>query len=352
MTSQPASKRRVVLIGGVTLLFLAVVIWRVVQASAPQDPAPTVEQLREERGVPITVAAVERSALSIWEEFSGSVTGTRDATVLARADDRIAEVLVQVGDRVQRGQVLVRVANEAVAARTRQARAALAQAERAAERAKALLDAGAISDQAYEQATTQLELARADLAASSDPATLTSPLAGTVTELIARPGMIPRNGDALVRVADLSESVVRLQLSAGEVARLRAGQPARVVGSEARGQVRRVALQADPNTRLVEVQVAFPPSARLIAGTLATIEVETARRADALQVPRAAVRDGAVWVVDAEGIATRRQVRVGTQSAEVAEVLDGLAAGERVVVEGGSLLSEGARTRIVADEAR
>jgi RND family efflux transporter MFP subunit len=352
MTSQPASKRRYVLIGGVSVVFLAVVLWRVVQASTPPAPTPTVEQLREERGVPITVAAVERAALSIWEEFSGGVTGTRDAVVLARADDRIAEVLVQVGDRVQRGQVLLRVANEAVAARTRQARVALTQAERAAERAKALLDAGAISDQAYEQTTTQLELARADLAAASDPATITSPLDGTVTEVIARQGMIPRNGDALVRVADLSESVVRLRLSGDEVARVRVGQPARVVGSGARGQVRRVALQADPSTRLVEVQVAFPPSARLVTGTLATIEVETTRRAEALQVPRAAVRDGAVWVVSAEGVASRRAVRVGTQSAEIAEVLEGLDEGERVVVEGGSLLSEGARTRIVADEVR
>lgn len=311
-----------------------------------------MEQLRAERGVPVTVAAVERAGLSIWEEFSGSVTGTRDAVVLARADDRIAEVLVQVGDRVQRGQVVVRVANEAVSARTRQARAALTQAERGAERAKALLDAGAISDQAYEQATTQLELARADLAAASDPATITSPLDGTVTEVIARAGMIPRNGDPLVRVADLSESIVRLRLSAGEVGRLRVGQPARVVDSGAQGQVRRVALQADPATRLVEVQVVFPPGARLIAGTLATIEVETTRRADALQIPRAAVRDGSVWVVDAEGLASRRSVRVGMQSAEVAEVLDGLVAGDRVVVEGGNLLSEGARTRIVADEGR
>lgn len=352
MTNEPSSKRRYFIIGGASLLFLAVVVWRVVQATADQDAAPTVEQIRAEQGVPVTVAGVERSALSIWEEFSGSVTGTRDAAVLARADDRIAEVLVQVGDRVRRGQVLVRVANESVAARVRQARAALTQAERAAERAKALLDAGAISDQAYEQATTQLELARADLAAASDPSTLTSPLDGTVTELIARPGMIPRNGDALVRVADLRESIVRLRLSATEVARLRVGQPARVVESDARGQVRLVALQADPNTRLVEVQVVFPPSARLITGTLATIEVETTRRADALQVPRAAVRDGAVWVVDAEGLASRRTVRVGMQGADVVEVLEGLVVGDRVVVEGGSLLSEGARTRIVADEAR
>jgi multidrug efflux pump subunit AcrA (membrane-fusion protein) len=74
---------------------------------------------------------------------------------------------------------------------------------------------------------TQLELATADVAAARDVLTLTSPLAGTVTEVIARPGMIPSSGDPLVRVADLSQLVVYLRVSASEAAEIREGQPAR-----------------------------------------------------------------------------------------------------------------------------
>jgi membrane fusion protein, multidrug efflux system len=113
------------------------------------------------------------------------------------------------------------------------------------------------------------------------------------------------------------------------------------------GQVDRVALQADPATRLVEVEVGFPPGTGLIPGTLATVRIETASRASAVQVPRSAVRDSYVWIVTDDGRAARREVQTGIRGTEVIEIVGGLEPGERVVVEGGALLSEGAVVRVV-----
>jgi RND family efflux transporter MFP subunit len=225
--------------------------------------------------------------------------------VRARTGDQIAAVTVTVGDRVRTGQVLVRQAGEATEARARQAQAARTQAQRTVERLRPLHQAGAISDQEWEQALTQLELASADLAAARDALTLVSPLNGTVTEVIARPGMVPSSGDPLVRVADLSRLVVYLRVGAADAAEMTEGQPAQFGNTAVEGRVQRIALQADPATRLVEVEVAFPPTAGLIPGTLATVRIGVASREQAVQVPRAAVRDGAVWVVDAEGRASR-----------------------------------------------
>jgi RND family efflux transporter MFP subunit len=325
---------------------LALVIFRIVQATTPQEPARSVEEIRAADGVPVTVAMVESGDLAVGRELNGTVSGAREAVVRARSGDQIAAVPVSVGDRVAIGTVLVRQSGEGSGARVRQASAGLAQARRTVERLRPLHEAGAISDQDWEQALTQLELARADAAAAGDLLTLTSPLAGTGTEVTARPGMIPSAGDPLVRVADLSQLVVYLRVSATEAAEIREGQTARVpTGVE--GRVRRVALQADPATRLVEVEVAFPPTAGLIPGTLATVQVETATRSGVLQVPRDAVRDGAVWVVDGESRATRRPVQPGLQARDRVEIVSGLRAGERVVVQGGSLLSEGATVRVV-----
>lgn len=108
-----------------------------------------------------------------------------------------------------------------------------------------------------------------------------------------------------------------------------------------------MALQADPATRLVEVEVAFTPSAGLVPGTLATVQIEIATRENTITVPRAAVSGGQVWIVDAQGRAARRAVQPGLQSTDRVEILSGLQAGEQVVVEGGALLSEGAQVRIV-----
>lgn len=325
----------------------ALVGYRVWQAQTPPDPAPTVEQLREERGQPVTVATADAVAFEVWREYSGDVEGVREAIVRARSEDQVSAVLVSVGQTVRQGQVLVRQIGEVAGARVRQAQAALRQAERNVERLRPLHEAGAISEQDWDLAETQLEVAQADVAATGDALALTSPLAGTVTEVPARTGMIPSSGDPLVRIADLSRVLVRLRLSASQAAEVREGQPARLVGREPTARVRRIGLQAEPTTRLVEVEVAFPRDAALILGTLATIQVRVAARADAVVVPRAALRDDVVWVVVEGDRVARRPVSVGLQDPDRVELLSGVEAGERVVIAGASLLSDGARVRVV-----
>jgi membrane fusion protein, multidrug efflux system len=332
----------------VGFLLLATIVFRVVQASSPEEAAPTIEQIRAEQGVPVTTATVVAGELTVWREHNGTVSGAQEGVVRARTGDEIASVPVTVGTRVGRGQVLVRQTGEGTAARVRQAEAARRQAASMVERLRPLHAAGAISDQEWESAQTQLELSTADVVAARDATTLTSPLAGTVTEVIARPGMVPSAGDPLVRVADLSRLVVYVRVSAAEAAEIRQGQTARIAGTGQIGEVRRIALQADPATRRVEVEVSFPPTAGLIPGTLATVEIEVARRNNVIQVPRTAVRDGQAWVIDSDGRAARRSVQLGLQSQEQVEVVSGLQPGERVVVEGGGLLSDGAQVRIVA----
>lgn len=344
--AQGKRRRRLWIPAVLGVLVVGMIAFRVMQATADRPAQPTVEQIRAERGVPVTVATVESGPLTIWREYSGNVGGVREAVVRARTGDQVSEVPVEVGARVGMGQVLVRQSGEGSAARVRQAEAARRQAQSTVDRMRPLHEAGAISEQEWEQVQTQLELASADLAAARDMTVLTSPLAGTVTEVIARPGMIPSPGDPLVRVADLGRFVVSLRVSAAEAAEIREGQPARLANGEV-GRVRRLALQADPVTRLVEVEVEFPPTAGLVPGTLATVEIQVAARESAVWVPRAAVRDGGVWKVDAEGLARRAPVRTGLEARDQIEILDGVAPGDRVVVEGGALLSDGVRVRII-----
>lgn len=331
---------------GVVVLLVLLIALRVVQARTTEEAAPTVEEIREQQGVPVTAATAVREDMNVWRSFSGTVSGVRDAVVRARTGDEIAAVPVSAGQQVSRGQTLVRVAGQAAQARMRQARSALEQAQRAMERLRPLHEAGAISDQEWENAVTRYEMARDDLAAAGDPLTLTSPLSGTVTEVMARPGMIPSPGDPLVRVADLSRLVVRLHVSASDARAVREGEPARIPGGPT-GEVSRIALQADPATRLVEVEVGFPPGARLVPGTLERVEVRVGSEPDVVQVPSDAVREGAVWVIDEESRAYLRPVDVGLVTSESAEIRSGLEAGERVVVRGASLLSDGVLVRVV-----
>ncbi len=335
--------------GGLLVLVLATL--RLIQLSGEETPTETVDEIREREGIPVLVAEAERGTLEVWRTFSGTVTGERESVLRARSEDEVREVRVQVGDRVQAGQLLVRQSGQASEARIRQADAAVQQAERRVERLRPLWEAGALSDQDWEDANTALEVARADREALAGSTDGVAPIAGIVSEVPARPGMIPGQGDPLVRIVDDTAWRIPLQVSPEQAAELRSGQPARVgelVGGVP-GQVDRVSIQADARSRLVEVDVRVTGEgrARLRPGVFTPVHILVDLREEVIRVPRTAVRSEGVWVLNGDDRVELRAVEVGLRGAEWIEIVQGVEVGERVVVEGARLLSDGARARVV-----
>ncbi len=333
------------------LLLVTLFTLRLVQLSAEDEPAPTVDQIRDEEGMPVVVATAERGTLEAWRTFTGTVTGERESVVRARSDDEIRELRVRVGDRVRQGQLLVRQSGQSADARIRQADAAVQQAERRVERLRPLWEAGALSDQDWEDANTALELARADREALAGSMDGLAPIAGIVSEVPGRVGMIPAQGDPLVRIVDDSAWRIPLRMSPEQAAELRVGQAARVGSGEdaPEGVVDRVTLQADPRSRLVEVDVRVGggAAAGLRPGTFATVRVLVDSRDHVVRIPRTALRSEGVWVLNGDDRVELREVEVGLRADDWVEILTGVDAGERVVVEGTRLLSDGARARVV-----
>lgn len=364
-----------IVIGIIALGIVGVVAWRIIQASAPSEPSPDVEEIRAQTGIPVEVARVETAPLEVRRAFTGHVRGIRSATVRASTGDEIEDIPIRMGERVDAGQTVLRQSSRGSVASVRQAEAAYEQARRTVDRLRPLHEEGAISEQYFDNAVTALEVAEANLEAARKSVVLTSPIAGVVTDIPATVGSFPAAGDPLVHISDLSRIQVVLQVSPGQREELEEGQ--RVVLPLADGggigagsgdpdppiwvgEVTRIAMQAHPESRLIEVETTFrapaaPGSggfasrsgARIMPGFLTAVEIVVGTREEALLIPPEAVRDGGVWVVDAESMAHFQPVEVGLRSASRVEVLEGLQEGDRVVVAGGSLLSEGARTRIV-----
>jgi membrane fusion protein (multidrug efflux system) len=345
------TKRIVFAVIGLTLV--AVVVLRILQATAESEVDPDVDEIRRVAGIPVEVARAEVAPLVVRRQFTGVLRGIRSATVRARTGDEIIEIPVHVGQRVRAGAVMVRQSSRGSAAAVRQAEAAWEQSNRRVERLRPLRAEGAVSDQDWDDAVTALAVAEANLAAARRSVVLTSPIDGVVTDILQTQGTFPESGDPLVRVSDLSGLQVTFQVSTRQARELALGQRAELPDFGLAGQVSRVALQADPETRLLEIEITFPGSGNatsaleLVPGSLVTAEVVVGSRDTALLVPRIAVRDTAVWVIDDEAIAHKRSVALGLAGDRMIEVLDGLSAGELVVVAGASLLSDGAKARIV-----
>jgi RND family efflux transporter MFP subunit len=312
-----------------------------------------VDEIRARTGIPVEVTVAQEGPLVVRREFTGALRGIQSATIRAKTGDEILDIPVRVGQRVRAGQVVLRQSSQGSMASVQQAEAAHEQARRTVERLRPLHERGAISDQDWDNAQTGLRVAEANLDAARRSVDLVSPIAGVVTDILSTCGSMPEPGDPLMRVSDLSRVQVLLQVSPEQARELALRQSATVPAHGLTGVVSRVALQADPVSRLLEVELTFPgigaDSVRAVPGTLVTAQIEVGQRARTLLVPRAAVRDGVAWVVDAEGVAHRREVTAGLEGDGQVEILSGLAPGERVVVAGASLLSDGARTRIVGD---
>lgn len=340
--------------GGLAVVLLAVVVLRIVQASRGAPEAPEVDEIRARSGIPVEVAVAREGPLVVQREFTGALRGIQSVTIRAKTGDEILDIPVHVGQRVRAGQVVIRQSSQGSMASVQQAEAAHEQARRTVERLRPLHERGAISEQDWDNAQTALRVAEANLEAARRSVDLVSPIAGVVTDILLTRGSMPESGDPLMRISDLSRVQVVLQVSPEQARELALRQAATVPAHGLTGAVSRVALQANPVSRLMEVELTFPgigaDSTRAVPGTLVTVLIEVGQRASALLVPRAAVRDGVAWVVDADDVAHRREVTAGLEGGGLVEIVSGLAPGERVVVAGASLLSDGARTRVVGGE--
>jgi len=340
-----------------TRTFTALAVLPVLAAAAcggaEQEPAATP-------GAAITAFTVTAESLPALLPVDGTVQGAERAVLSTRMMARIVSIDVEAGARVRRGQALLRLGVDDVAANRAQAEAGVAAAEaahaeavRQAARMDTLLAQDAVArvqrDQAHlqrDQAAAQLAAARAALAqvdAASAYATIRAPFAGAVSQRLANVGDLAVPGTPLIVVegAGPREAVLAVP---GDVARqLRPGTTVQVAGPSGwsgPATVRAVGAGADPMTRTVEVRATLP--ADWPTGVAVTALIPHGVR-ETIAIPeRVVVRRGqltGVRVVTPEGTVLR-WVRLGRslagapdQAAEPrVEVLSGLRSGERVAL--------------------
>lgn len=306
------------------------------------DPSALVQ-------VRTAVAAIEPFAEVISSIGTVSARSGHIASLSPPAPARIATVYVSQGQKVRAGTPLVAFEQAPFVAAAQSAEAALTAAERSYERARRLADAGIVPRKDADQAATELAQARAAAAVarrSAQLATLRSPISGVVTRLNAPLGASVDVTQPVVEVADLGALDIIFNVSPSDAARIAPGASVTLsAGESARGEplgvghITDVGGTVDSASRSVAVRALAPPTARpLRIGETIFGQIATAVHPRAIVVPVAAlVPDGdgfKVFVVTSGNVARERKVTVGRRTEASAEILSGLAAGERVVTEG------------------
>jgi membrane fusion protein, multidrug efflux system len=318
--------------------------------AAPADAAPPS----------LSTAPVTSTSASAQASYDGVVEAVRQTVIAAQVPGAVVALTVKAGDRVQAGQVLLRLDARAAeqtaaagAAQVRAARAAQEAATRDFERQQQLFAQNYISKAALDRAEAQYKATQAESAAQlasagaartqSDFYVVRAPYSGVVSDVAVVLGDMAMPGRPLLTVYDPSALRVKAALPQSAAARLPAGAnvQAEIPGLAGRIQPARTQLlpTVDPSTHTLELRLDLPAQLAGVApGMFARAWLPLAAEGDdRLFVPAQAVLRRAeltgVYVVGRDGKPLLRQVRLGRTDAGRVEVLSGLAPGERVALD-------------------
>lgn len=321
------------------------------------------------------LATVATGRIEASVAISGDLRALETVPIRSRLEADVEQVLVREGDRVRSGQLLARLdAGELEALRRSadadraSAQADLSTAQWNAEQSEELFKAGAIAEGDVRARRQAVDAARARLAATEarlrtaqrdlDATRVTAPAGGTIERRLVQTGERVTRGAQLFSLVRAEVLELAAAVPARAAAALRIGQTVRFTadGRAFTGRVARLSPTIDPGSRSVTVYVQVPNGdGQLRGNTFATGRVVERVVEGALLVPTAALRqspDGSTFVYRIEGEQIGAPgVRVGVvdDAAGMAQVTDGLAAGDRVVTGNVGTLGRGMKVQIVGD---
>lgn len=352
---------------------LAVVI---ALGSACTSPPPAAQaQANEPRDggagdpVPVEVVALETGEIEEILRFSANLEAERQVQVLARAPGLVRQVMVEEGDQVAAGAVLLQLEQEEQASQLARAENDLANASRELDQQKLLRERGVTSDQALQVAEYErkrIALLRDDAARGLRYTVVRAPIAGTVTMRMVKRGDHVNVQQPLFQITDFDSLVARVYVPEKELAALQPGLRARITApatgdAQHEGVVERIAPLVDPKSGTVKVTIAVPrPRAApgqaaapgqkafpgMFPGMFVDVALVTERHDSALLLPkRALVYDNDIpyaFKIVGENRVARVRVEPALESRLHVEPASGFAAGDRVVIAGQVGLKEDA----------
>ena len=319
---------------------------------AESKAAPATAATAAEVSVTVQAVAVERVERTV--DFVGTLAAFAEASVAAEVEGRLTGISADLGDEVTKDQVLATIDGSELEAKLREAEATLARSTNDERRAERLRNDKIMSQQEFDAVANAQNVARARrdvLAIQAEHTRIRAPFDGRIAKRMVDVGNYVRIGTPVfVLVAD---NPLRLR---GEVperfaAEIKGGQTVRgfveaYPDETLEGRLTRISPAANPTSRSLAVEALVPNgNGELKTGFFCKAQILTHSDAHALVVPVEALVNFAgvtrVFVVDDTGRARGREVQLGLRLGTRVEVVQGLAAGERVATSGLARLAEG-----------
>lgn len=348
------------------------------EQSVRQDKQnPDARQNQNDEAIKLTVVSPKIAKFSPKLNLHGELVAKDDVAVgSALQGQQISEVLVEVGENVQKGQILALLDNAGVKAKFDQqtaalevakqnlnsAKAAFSESESALKRAKDLAAKKAISSQELEQANAKEASARANLNSAKaqisqidaqiteakdqlGKASVIAPVSGVVTAKKAQIGALT-SGEALFNIAKDGVIDLSADTDARELAQIKVGMSAQAqiygVKEAVKGKVRLVPVSMDTSSRLGKVKISLDGEAKFI-GSYAKVVIDLPEFS-ALALPAQAVsftEKGAFTTIVKGGKAVKRKIQTGLRANGLVQVISGVSKDDEVALKAAALVNDG-----------
>lgn len=372
------------LTGGV-LLFLQAC------SGGPNPDGTNFNPSQGERATSVETITVKRSDISRQIKSFGNIRAQEIVNVIPQVSNRITRIHADLGDTVSQGEVLAEIYDVPFRDQFQQAKSQLEQSRSSYvrdslqfQRQKELYQKELISSTEYDNARATFESSKAQFEASRANLTqsrenlmnteITSPVYGVVLSRSVSEGDLATTGQVAYEIANLIGYQCRVYLPYDEWRSVKIGQPVNfrvsnqpnVSGS---GSVTQISPRLDPTTGLGEVVISLTDRGESIyQGVLVESIINVETHENAVVIPRAALvenvqtliepesntiqleRSYSAFVVQGDSLANRRELKLGIEQGDRIEIIEGLEAGDEVVITGQNSLNDSTKVRVAGQE--
>ncbi len=311
-----------------------------------------------DNSVPVKVMKSVKGSISSYIETTTTLEAEKNVDIVARTSGLVTELLVEEGDSVKKGQIVLKIDPREAQASYDIANATFLERKRQWERAQENIKTGTISEESYDQSRYNFEKAKADLQSSKlrlDYTTVRAPFTGVIVERLVDHGAMLSVNQRIFTIVDTDPLLARIHLPERELTKVRKGQSAQLKLEaypekvfEAKIRMINPAVEPDSGTFKVTLEVEGNDTL-LRPGLFASVYLVTETHDDAILVPKQALlleaEKDTIFVVDGK-FAYSREVKIGFRDDTNLEILEGVEAGQWIVVIGQDGINSGTEVKL------
>ena len=304
----------------------------------------------------INVEEPKEQSFSHYVELTGTVTSKENIMISAEAGGRIVSIPAEEGQRVTKGQILVRIENEAVTNQLAEAKTAFELAEITYEKRENLWDQNIGSEIEYLQAKSNFESTRSrygQVKTQFENTMIKAPINGSVDVIQVNKGEFVSVGSPIVRVVDLAKVEIEAELSEQYMSNVHKGDSVKVkipaLGIVLTAPVTFVSQVINPDNRSFKIKVNLDnKEGRIKPNVLANLMIRDYMNEKAIVVPSKVItkdlKGDFVYVASNEGgvlKAEKKYIKKGRSSGAETEIQSGLNEGDKIITDGYNQVNNG-----------